>query len=132
MNSNATLSATGSGAAKASPSTRLAQAAGVFAGGAAPITFSFKAAPASFSFDGTASMSRMLFRRSGEFRRPFAQAGARMVAGDIAAGARDRFGLDFEQDHGDGRSRQIRNTAVALDNNPGMGALDFSFGEALR
>ncbi|TIP53303.1 MAG: AsmA family protein, partial [Mesorhizobium sp.] len=29
----------------------------LFAGGAAPVTLSFKAAPATFSFDGTASMS---------------------------------------------------------------------------
>lgn len=104
----------------------------LFAGGVAPVTFAFKAAPATLSFDGVASMSENAYldgqakfaapslRRLLEWSQagiaPGAAIGSVSVTSKVAASA--------------GRAK-FENTTVALDNNPGMGALDFSFSEAL-
>lgn len=102
----------------------------LFAGGVAPINASFKAAPASFSFDGTASISENGYfdgqvkfsapslRRTLEWSRignaPAGDLGAVSVSSKVSA----RMGrVKFD------------NAEIALDNNPGMGALDFSFAE---
>ncbi|KUM27326.1 membrane assembly protein AsmA [Mesorhizobium loti] len=104
----------------------------LFAGGVAPVTLAFKAAPATFSFDGVASMSENAYldgqakfaapslRRLLEWSQagiaPGAAIGSVSVASKVTASA--------------GRAK-FENTTVALNNNPGMGALDFSFSEAL-
>lgn len=104
----------------------------LFAGGVAPVTLAFKAAPATLSFDGVASMSengyldgqarftapslRRLLEWSQAGMAPGAAIGSVSVASKVAASA--------------GRAK-FENTTVALDNNPGMGALDFSFSEPL-
>ncbi len=132
MNSNATMSATGIWRGE-SVSLDLAspQPLVLFAGGAAPMTVAFKAAPATFSFDGTAGISpnayldgqakfsapslRRLLEWSQAGIAPGAAIGSVTVSSKITAAA--------------GRIK-FENTAVALDNNPGMGALDFSLTEA--
>lgn len=133
MNSNATLSATGiwrgeSVTVDASSSKPLV----LFAGGAAPITFSFKAAPASFSFDGTAGMSQnAYFDGQVKFAAPSLRRVLEWSQAGIAPGAAiGSVSISSKITATAGRIK-FENTAVALDNNPGMGALDFSFGDAL-
>lgn len=133
MNSNATMTATGIWRGEsvavdfASPNPLV-----LFAGGAAPITLSFKAAPATFSFDGMASMSENgYFDGQAKFAAPslrrvleWSQAG---IAPSAAIGS---VSVASKVTASAGRVK-FENTTVALDNNPGMGALDFSFGETL-
>jgi len=133
MNSNATMAATGIWRGEsvavdfASPNPLV-----LFAGGAAPITLSFKAAPATFSFDGMASMSENgYFDGQAKFAAPslrrvleWSQAG---IAPSAAIGS---VSVASKVTASAGRVK-FENTTVALDNNPGMGALDFSFGETL-
>ncbi|MBB6409070.1 AsmA family protein [Mesorhizobium sangaii] len=132
MNSNATLSATGIWRGEsvaldvASPKPLV-----LFAGGTAPLTLSFKAAPATFSFDGTASMSEnAYFDGQAKFSAPslrrvleWSQAG---IAPSAAIGS---VSISSKITATAGRVK-FDNTAIALDNNPGMGALDLSLGEA--
>ena len=133
MNSNATLSATGIWRGEsvtvdvASPNPLV-----LFAGGAAPITLSFKAAPASFSFDGVASMSEnAYFDGQAKFTAPSLRRVLEWSQAGIAPGAAiGSVSVSSKVTATAGRIK-FENTAVALDNNPGMGALDFSFGEAL-
>ncbi|WP_192248187.1 AsmA family protein [Mesorhizobium caraganae] len=133
MNSNATLSATGiwrgeSVTVDASSPKPLV----LFAGGAAPITFSFKAAPASFSFDGTAGMSQnAYFDGQVKFAAPSLRRVLEWSQAGIAPGAAiGSVSISSKITATAGRIK-FENTAVTLDNNPGMGALDFSFGDAL-
>ncbi len=133
MNSNGTLSATGIWRGEsvtvdaASPKPLV-----LFAGGAAPVTFSFKAAPASFSFDGTASMSQnAYFDGQAKFAAPSLRRVLEWSQAGIAPGAAiGSVSISSKITATAGRVK-FENTAVALDNNPGMGALDFSFGDAL-
>jgi AsmA protein len=133
MNSNATLSATGiwrgeSVTVEASSAKPLV----LFAGGAAPVTFSFKAAPASFSFDGTAGMSQnAYFDGQAKFAAPSLRRVLEWSQAGIAPGAAiGSVSISSKITATAGRVK-FENTAVSLDNNPGMGALDFSFGDAL-
>ncbi|RWE33022.1 AsmA family protein [Mesorhizobium sp.] len=133
MNSEASLTATGIWRGESvQVDFTSAKPLVLFAGGAAPVALSFKAAPATFSFDGVASMSENAYldgqakfaapslRRLLEWSQagiaPGAAIGAVSVASKVTASA--------------GRAK-FENTTVALDNNPGMGALDLSFSEAL-
>lgn len=133
MNSNATLTATGIWRGEsvavdvASPKPLV-----LFAGGAAPITLSFKAAPASFSFDGVAGMSEnAYFDGQAKFSAPSLRRVLEWSQAGIAPGAAiGSVSISSKVTATVGRIK-FENTAVALDNNPGMGALDFSFGEAL-
>jgi AsmA protein len=102
----------------------------LFAGAAAPVTVSFKAAPATFSFDGTASLAQNAFldgtakfsapslRRMLEWSQagmaPGAPTGPVSVSSKITAGV-GRVKFDSAQ--------------IVLNNNPGMGVLDFSFAD---
>jgi AsmA protein len=133
MNSNAALSATGIWRGEsiavdaASPNPLV-----LFAGGAAPITLSFKAAPASFSFDGMASMAQNgYFDGQAKFSAPSLRRVLEWSQAGIAPGAAiGSVSVSSKISATSGRVK-FENTAIALDNNPGMGALDFSFGEAL-
>jgi AsmA protein len=133
MNSNATLTATGIWRGEsvtvdfASPKPLV-----LFAGGAAPITLSFKAAPATFSFDGTASMSQnAYFDGQAKFAAPSLRRVLEWSQAGIAPGAAiGSVSVASKVTASAGRVK-FENTTVALDNNPGMGALDFSFGEPL-
>ncbi|WP_040594017.1 AsmA family protein [Mesorhizobium metallidurans] len=132
MNSNATLSATGIWRGEsiaidaASPNPLV-----LFAGGAAPITLSFKAAPASFSFDGVASMfENAFFDGQAKFAAPSLRRVLEWSQAGIAPGAAiGSISVSSKVTATAGRVK-LENTALALDNNPGMGALDLSFGEA--
>lgn len=102
----------------------------LFAGGAAPVTFSFKAPPAAFSFDGTAGLAQNAYldgmvkfsapslRRVLEWSQasmaPGAPSGPVSVSSRVTAGA--------------GRVK-FDNAEISLNNNPGTGALDFSFAD---
>ncbi|MER8482548.1 AsmA family protein [Mesorhizobium sp. M1322] len=132
MNSNATLSATGiwrgeSVAVDAASSNPLV----LFGGGAAPMTLSFKAAPASFSFDGVASMSEnAYFDGQAKFAAPSLRRVLEWSRAGIAPGAAiGSVSVSSKVTATSGRIK-FENTEIALDDNPGMGALDFSFGEA--
>ncbi|MER9564570.1 AsmA family protein [Mesorhizobium sp. M0571] len=133
MNSNATLSATGiwrgeSVAVDAASPNPLV----LFGGGAAPVTFSFKAAPASFSFDGLASMSENgYFDGQAKFAAPSLRRVLEWSQAGIAPGAAiGSISVSSKITATDGRIK-FENTALTLDNNPGMGALDFTYGETL-
>ncbi|RWX61940.1 AsmA family protein, partial [Mesorhizobium sp. M4B.F.Ca.ET.089.01.1.1] len=133
MNSNATLTATGIWRGE-SVAVDFASAKPLvfFAGGAAPITLSFKAAPASFSFDGIASMSdNAYFDGQAKFAAPSLRRVLEWSQAGIAPGAAiGAVSVASKVTAAAGRVK-FENTTVALDNNPGMGALDFSFSEAL-
>ena len=123
MNSNATLSATGIWRGEsvtvdaASPKPLV-----LFAGGAAPLTFSFKAAPASFSFDGTASMSEnAYFDGQAKFAAPSLRRVLEWSQAGIAPGAAIGSVSHFEQGHGDGRPRQIRKHRAGAGQQSGHG-----------
>jgi AsmA protein len=132
LNSNATLSATGiwrgeSVAVDAASPNPLV----LFGGGAAPMTLSFKAAPAGFSFDGVASMSEnAYFDGQAKFAAPSLRRLLEWSRAGIAPGA--AIGSVSVSSKVTATSSRIKfeNTEIALDDNPGMGALDFSFGEA--
>ncbi|OBQ62650.1 AsmA family protein [Mesorhizobium erdmanii] len=132
MNSNATLSATGIWRGEsvaldaASPKPLV-----LFAGGMAPLTLAFKAAPATFSFDGTASMAENAYF-DGQVK--FAAPSLRRVlewtqAGIAPSAAIGSVSISSKVTASAGRIK-FENTALALDNNPGMGALDLSLGDA--
>lgn len=103
----------------------------LFAGGTAPVTVSFKSAPATFSFDGIASLSQNAYldgaakfaapslRRMLEWSQagiaPGAPSGPVSVASKITASV--------------GRVK-FESAEIVLNNNPGMGVLDFSFADA--
>jgi AsmA protein len=132
LNGNASLSATGiwrgeSVAVDVASQKPLM----LFAGGAAPLTLSFKAAPATFSFDGTASMSEnAYFDGQAKFSAPSLRRLLEWTQAGIAPGAAiGSVSVSSKVIATTGRVK-FENTAIALDNNPGMGALDFSFGEA--
>lgn len=133
MNSNATLSATGIWRGEsvaidaASPNPLV-----LFGGGTAPVTFSFKAAPASFSFDGRASMSENgYFDGQAKFAAPSLRRVLEWSQAGIAPGAAiGSISVSSKITATAGRVK-FENTALTLDNNPGMGALDFTYGEAL-
>jgi AsmA protein len=102
----------------------------LFAGGAAPVTLSFKAAPATFSFDGTASISDNAYL-DGQVK--FAAPSLRRVlewsqAGIAPGAALGAVSVASKVNASAGRAK-FENTTVTLNNNPGMGALDFSFAE---
>ena len=132
MNSNATLSATGIWRGEsvaldvASPKPLV-----LFAGGTAPLTLSFKAAPATFSFDGTASMSEnAYFDGQAKFSAPSLRRVLEWAQAGIAPGAAiGSVSISSKVTATAGRVK-FDNTAISLDNNPGMGALDLSLGEA--
>ncbi|MGO4641992.1 AsmA-like C-terminal region-containing protein [Mesorhizobium sp. 2RAF45] len=132
MNSNATLSATGIWRGESVALDAASQKPLVlFAGGVAPLTLSFKAAPATFSFDGTASMAdNAYFDGQVKFAAPslrrmleWSQAG---IAPSAAIGS---VSISSKVTASAGRVK-FENTALTLDNNPGMGALDLSLGDA--
>ena len=133
MNSDASLTATGIWRGESVQiDSSSAKPLVLFAGGVAPVTFSFKAAPATFSFDGVASMSENAYLDGqAKFAAPslrrlleWSQAG---IAPGAAIGA---VSVSSKVTVSAGRAK-FENTTVGLDNNPGMGALDLSFGEAL-
>jgi len=103
----------------------------LFAGGSAPVTLSFKAAPATFSFDGTASMSdNAYFDGQAKFAAPSLRRVLEWSQAGIAPGAAiGSVSFASKVNASAGRAK-FENTTVTLNNNPGMGALDFSFAEA--
>lgn len=133
LNAGGTLSATGiwhgeSVAMEVSSARPLL----LFAGGSAPVAMSLKAAPASFSFSGNAGLSGNAFlngqvkfsapslRRTLEWSglgiAPGAAVGAVAISSRVSASA--------------GRMK-FDNAEISLDKNPGAGALDLSFSEAV-
>ena len=132
MNSEASLTATGIWRGE---SVQLdfssAKPLVLFAGGAAPVTLSFKAAPATFSFDGTASMSdNAFFDGQAKFAAPSLRRVLEWSQAGIAPGAAiGSVSVASKVNASAGRAK-FENTTVSLDNNPGMGALDFSFADA--
>ncbi|TPN80497.1 AsmA family protein [Mesorhizobium sp. CU2] len=132
MNSEASLTATGIWRGE---SVQLdcssAKPLVLFAGGASPVTLSFKAAPATFSFDGTASMSENgFFDGQAKFAAPSLRRVLEWSQAGIAPGAAiGSVSVASKVNASAGRAK-FENTTVSLDNNPGMGALDFSFADA--
>jgi AsmA protein len=133
MDSSATVSATGIWRGEtvavdaASPKPLV-----LFAGGAAPVTLSFKAAPATFSLDGVASMAEnAYFDGQAKFSAPSLRRVLEWSQAGIAPGAAiGSVSVSSKVIATAGRVK-FENTALSLDNNPGMGALDLSFGDAL-
>jgi AsmA protein len=103
----------------------------LFAGGSAPVTLSFKAAPATFSFDGTASMSdNAYFDGQAKFAAPSLRRVLEWSQAGIAPGAAIGSVAFASKVNASAGRAKFENTTVTLNNNPGMGALDFSFAEA--
>ncbi|WP_296739276.1 AsmA family protein [Mesorhizobium sp.] len=132
MNSDASLTATGIWRGESvQVDFSSARPLVLFAGGGAPVTLSFKAAPATFSFDGVASMSdNAYFDGQAKFAAPSLRRVLEWSQAGIAPGAAiGSVSVSSKVTASAGRAK-FENTTVALDNNPGMGALDFSFAEA--
>ena len=102
----------------------------LFAGGAAPANVSFKAAPATFSFDGTVGMSQNAYLDgTAKFSTPSLRRMLEWSQAGIAPGAAiGSVSVSSKVTAGVGRVK-LDGTEIALDNNPGTGALDFSFTE---
>ncbi len=133
LNAGATLSATGiwhgeNVAVELSSTKPLL----LFAGGTAPVSASLKAPPAAFSFTGNASLANNTFvdgqakftapslRRALEWSGIGIAPGAAMGAVSVAAKVNASAGrVKFE------------GAEITVDKNPGMGALDLSFTDAL-
>lgn len=133
LNGAASLSATGiwrgeSVAVEASSANPLV----LFAGGAAPVSASFKAAPASLSFDGTASLSEnAYFDGQVKFSAPSLRRMLEWSRAGIAPGAAiGSVSVSSKVTAGTGRVK-FENAEIVLDKNPGMGALDFSLAEGV-
>ncbi|MEW6632747.1 MAG: AsmA family protein [Pseudomonadota bacterium] len=132
MNSDASLTATGIWRGESvQVDFSSARPLVLFAGGGAPVTLSFKAAPATFSFDGVASMSDNAYLDGqAKFAAPSLRRVLEWSQAGIAPGAAiGSVSVSSKVTAAAGRAK-FENTTVALDNNPGMGALDFSFAEA--
>ncbi len=133
MNSDATLTATGIWRGESVQiDFSSARPLVLFAGGNAPVTLAFKAAPATLSFDGVASMSENAYLDGqAKFAAPSLRRLLEWSQAGIAPGAAiGSISVASKVTASSGRAK-FENTTVALDNNPGMGALDFSFSEAL-
>ena len=104
----------------------------LFAGGGAPVTGSFKAAPATFSFDGTASMSaNAYFDGQAKFSAPSLRRALEWLQANVAPGA--AIGAVSVASKVTAATNRIKfeNAEITLNNNPGMGALDLSFADAM-
>jgi AsmA protein len=102
----------------------------LFAGGAVPVTASFKAAPATFSFDGTASLAEnAYFDGQAKFSSPSLRRLLEWTQAGIAPGAAIGSVSASSKVTGSTRRLKFDSAEIVLDNNPGMGALDFSFAE---
>lgn len=100
----------------------------LFAGGMAPVTLSFKAAPASFSLDGTASLSQnAYFDGTAKFAAPSLRRMLEWVRASATPGAvNGAVAVSSKVTAGAGRVK-FDGAEITLENNPGKGALDFSF-----
>lgn len=103
------------------------------AGGTAPLSFSVKAAPANLSFEGKAGLSANPFIEGGmkfqspSLRRVMEWTGMRMAnATSVSAISVSSHVM------GDAERMKFDNAQIALDKNPGTGALDLAYGEAGR
>jgi AsmA protein len=129
LNGGAQLSATGIWRGE-SVSVDMASAKPLllFAGGAAPVTVSFKAAPATFSFDGTAGLAQNAYLDGTvKFSAPSLRRMLEWSQAGIAPGApTGSVSVSSKVTAGTGRVK-FDNAEISLNNNPGTGALDFSF-----
>lgn len=102
----------------------------LFAGGAAPVTFSLKAAPATFSFDGTAGLAQNAYLDGTvKFSAPSLRRVLEWSQASIAPGApAGPVSVSSKVTAGTGRVK-FDNAEISLNNNPGTGALDFSFAD---
>jgi AsmA protein len=103
----------------------------LFAGGSAPVSVSFKAAPATFSFDGTASLAQNAYLDgTAKFSAPSLRRVLEWSQAGIAPGAPvGSVSVSSKITAGVGRVK-FDSAEIVLNNNPGMGALDFSFADA--
>jgi AsmA protein len=100
------------------------------AGGPAPVTLNVKAAPATFSFDGTASLSANAYVDGQvKFSAPSLRRALEWSGAGIAPGAAIGSVAITSKVAGSAGRLKFDSAEIALDKNPGMGALDFSFAE---
>ncbi len=133
LNAGASLSATGIWRGE-SVSLDLSSAAPLllFAGGTSTVTATFKSAPANFSFEGNASLAQNAFFdgqakfAAPSFRRVLEWLGANPASGGTIGAVSVTSKVAGET----GRIK-FSGTELMLNKNPGMGALDLSFDDAL-
>lgn len=103
----------------------------LFAGGTAPLSVSFKSAPAAFSFEGVASLAQNAYLDgSAKFSAPSLRRVLEWSQAGIAPGApTGPVAVSSKITAGTNRVK-VENAEIALNNNPGMGVLDFSFVDA--
>jgi AsmA protein len=102
----------------------------LFAGGAAPISLALKSAPANLSFDGTAGLAQNAYLDGTvKFSAPSLRRMLDWLRAGVAPGAAiGSVSVTSKVTAGGGRVK-FDGTQIALDNNPGTGALDFSFAD---
>ncbi len=104
----------------------------LLAGGAAPFTVSLKAPPANLSFEGNGNFSaKSFFDGQAKFSAPSLRRALYWLRAGIAPGA--TTGPVSVSSKVSGNSDRIKfdNAEMTVDKNPGTGALDLSFNDAL-
>lgn len=133
LNAAATLSATGIwhgesvGIDLSSASPLL-----LFAGGTSAVTAAFKSAPANFSFDGNASLAQnAFFDGQAKFTAPSLRRVLEWLGANPASGGTiGAVAINSKVIAETGRIK-FSGTELTLNKNPGMGALELSFADAL-
>jgi AsmA protein len=133
LNTGATLSATGIWRGE-SVSVDLSSASPLllFAGGTSAVSASFKSAPANFSFDGNASLAQnAFFDGQAKFTAPSLRRVLEWLGANPASGG--TIGTVSVTSKVTGETGRIKfsGTELTLNKNPGMGALELSFADAL-
>lgn len=103
----------------------------LFAGGASPVSVALKAAPAVLSFIGTAGFSQNAYLDGTvKFSAPSLRRMLEWLRAGVAPGAAiGSVSVTSKVTASAGRVK-FDGTQIALDNNPGTGALDFAYGGA--
>ena len=133
LNADASLSATGIWRGE-SIKVEMSSAAPLLllAGGTSAVSASFKAAPANFSFDGNAGLAQnAFFDGQAQFNTPSLRRALEWLGANPAfAGTIGAVSVTSKVSGETGRVK-FTGTKLALDKNPGVGALDLTFADAL-
>ncbi|MBN9065467.1 MAG: AsmA family protein, partial [Rhizobiales bacterium] len=104
----------------------------LFAGGNAPVSLGMKSAPLTVSFDGTANISEGAFvDGTVKFSSPSLRRMLEWSRADVAARASIGSISVSSKVSGNAQRLKFDHAEIALDGNPGIGALDVSIGSAV-
>jgi AsmA protein len=103
----------------------------LFAGAPEPLSIAFKAAPANLYFEGTGAFSgKSYFDGQTKFSAPSLRRVLEWIGVGVPPGTAIGAVAFTSKINGNATRMKFSEAQIALDKNPGMGALDFSFAEA--